>query len=326
MWILRSFSKDLTYFILPGVLSILLATLYPSLGETSLIYGFIATAFIDSGHVYTTVWRTYFHPEERSSHWVYLVTPVAVLFIFTSWYYLELPGMWSFVVYATLFHHLRQYYGFSKWYQQLNQRTDSTSDNFLYALCVLPFIAYHFRDGVVGGYYSTADLFLFPDQRILGICLGVYFLTLVAWVVREVSLYGKGIREPNRLLSVAFPSGVYAYCFLIGETITQTLFPLLFVHGVSYFAIMGQSLTRTRSKVFRSGSVALAIILLTGLIFGSGESWLEEEMTELLSEQPRGISSLVIGLSLTPLYCHYVFDAFIWKRGHRESALVYQRE
>jgi hypothetical protein len=34
------------------------------------------------------------------------------------------------------------------------------------------------------------------------------------------------------------------------------------------------------------------------------------------------LSTVIIGLWLTPLFCHYAFDAWIWKKSHRESALV----
>lgn len=321
MWILGKARLEFLLLYLPGLISIFLAILFPHLGDESIIYALLATAIIDSGHVYTTSWRTFLHPEELKSSKIYFILPGILFFIFFLWHNSGMKGLWSFVVYATLFHHVRQVYGFSKWYQGLNKRQDKTSDYFLYSLCIFPMIAYHFREGVPGNYYSDTDLFLTPNNTVLKVSYIIYAGILAGWIVREMRLWKEGTREINRLLSVGFPALVYGYCFFVARTFSQVLFPLLFIHGVPYIAVLGQSLYRTRKNRFRNFSMALLIVSFTAVIFGLGESWFESNV--ISSADPINyLTSFLVGVWLTPLFCHYLFDAIIWKRSHRESALV----
>ncbi len=307
---------------LPGLLAVMVAIYFPLLGEESLLYGLLAMGVIDSGHVYTTMWRTWLHKEEVVTDKLYILFPIAFFFLFTLWFYFELPYLWAFVVYSTLYHHTRQVYGFSKWYQKLNKRQDPESDRYLYFFAYFPMVIYHFRPGATANYYTEQDLFLYPQPVLRNFLLYFYLMVALTWGYREWKLWRSGVREGNRIFSVAFPGAVYAYCFLVGVTVTQVLFPLLFLHGVAYFGVMGQSMSRTQKRFAREG-VAILIVLVTAVIFGLMESWAEENVIEtVLGDRPL-LNSVIIGLSLTPLYCHYAFDAMIWKKNHRESHLVF---
>jgi hypothetical protein len=304
-------------------MSLAVAMIFPNLGETSLIYGLMATAILDSGHVYTTAWRTNFHPESAYRKSLYWLTPLLFFCFFLAWSYSQLPGIWSFVVYSTLFHHVRQTYGFSKWYQTLNRRKDKNSDRFLYALSLIPICLYHFREGVIGGYYSNNDLFLRPENLMVKILFIMYVIIVFGWLTYEVLLWKRRLREWNRLFSVAFPALIYGYCFLWGQSFTQVLFPLLIVHGSAYLVIMTHSLTRTQRARFRTPLVALCLLGLTALIFGLGESFIEESSLGGGDGHPSVLRSALIALTLTPLYSHYVFDAMIWKKSHPEASAIF---
>lgn len=322
MWILRTPLRELTFIYLPGLLAVMCAIFSPNLGEESLLYGLLAMGVIDSGHVYTTMWRTWLHKEEVVTDKGYVLFPLFFFFLFTIWFYLEIPYLWAFVVYSTLYHHTRQVYGFSKWYQKLNKRQDTESDRYLYFFAYFPMVIYHFRPEAIGNYYTTNDLFLYPQPVLRDFLLYFYLMVLMTWGYREWNLWHTGIREANRIFSVAFPAAVYAYCFLAGATVTQVLFPLLFLHGVAYFGVMGQSMSRTQKRFEKEG-IALIIVLMTAVIFGLGESWVEENMVErVLGDEPL-LNSMIVGLSLTPLYCHYAFDALIWRKNHREAGLIF---
>jgi len=325
MWILTSPRSEFLFLYLPGLLGLLFAILIPDLGESSLLYALIATALVDSGHVYTTAWRTLLSPAEFRSSKSYLILPLFFFFAFSAWYGLGAYGLWKFIVYATIFHHVRQLYGINKWYQSLNGRVDRNSDYFLYFLSVIPFLAYHFRPGVPANYYSQEDLFLFPFREVyLGFC--VLFITgVIFWLVYEYKLFVKGIREPNRFVGVFFPAILYGQCFLLAQTLSQVLFPLLLSHGIAYMAILALSLERTQRDRFRSFWIALFVIVLTAAFFGGLESFWEEGQSEFTSGLPLFLRASLIGATLTPLFCHYAFDARIWKKGHREGALVFRK-
>ena len=225
------------------------------------------------------------------------------------------------MVYATIYHHVRQVYGFSKWYQALNKRPDKISDFFLYALAVVPFAAYHFRSGVVSSYYSDEDLFMFPDLNILKAFIILYAMIVAGWIIYERRTWKNGKKEINRIMSVGFPALIYGYCFLAGQTLSQVLFPLLFIHGVAYVGILSQTLQRTRALHFKTFYLSLIIVAFTAAVFGLGESWIETNL--IATSNPSSyFTSILVGLWLTPLFCHYYFDAFIWKRNHRESKIL----
>jgi hypothetical protein len=322
MWILSTPLREFSYLYLPGLLAVAASLVWPDLGDESLLYGILAMGIIDSGHVYTTIWRTWLHSEEvktRSGYWFF---PIFFCAGFTLWFYFELPYLWAFVVYATFYHHARQVYGFSKWYQKLNHRTDKFSDFVVYFLAIFPLLIYHFRPEAIGNYYTENDLFLYPWEKLRDVLLFFYLSGVSLWIYREVRLWREGTKELNRILSVAGPGIIYAYCFLVGTTITQILFPLLFLHGVAYFGVMGQSLSRTQKR-FNREYVAILTVLATTIVFGLSESWFEENVVPRNLGQNAWLSSLIVGISLTPLFCHYAFDAVIWRKNHREARLVF---
>jgi hypothetical protein len=317
MWILNSPTLELSFIYIPGLLGIIIGVMFPHLGNSSFLYALLAMSLIDSGHVYTTFWRTYFHKRELISSKRYVVFPVLSFLLFFGWNISSLPGLWKFVVYSTLFHHVRQVYGLSKWYQSLNKRSDKISDFFLYSLSILPIITYHFRPGAISHNYTPNDLFLFPNIMIAQLLMMLFFGFLLGWIFYERSLWKNGVKERNRVISIAYPTIIYSYCFFIGETLTQVLFPLLFVHGISYLGIMGIALKKTQKIKFSSFSKAIFVIILTATTFGIGEAWIEQNILDL--SNPSFLNSLFIGIYLTPLFCHYYFDSVIWKKDHRES-------
>ncbi len=322
MWILKTPSREFSFLYLPGLLAVLVAVFFPSLGAESLLYGLFAVGFVDSGHVYTTMWRTWLHPEEVVSDKSYVLFPLVFFILFSSWFYFQIPYLWAFVVYATLYHHTRQIYGFSKWYQKLNQRQDPESDRYLYFFAYFPMVIYHFRPEAIGAYYTERDLFLYPQTGLRDFFLSFYLMVGMTWVYREWRLWKSGIRELNRLISIAFPGMIYGYCFLVGTTVTQVLFPLLFLHGVAYLGVMGQSLSKTQKR-FQKEGIAFFVVLITALLFGLLDSWVEENFLETFIGQAPVLNSLVVGLALTPLFSHYAFDALIWKKNHREAGVIF---
>lgn len=320
-WILGTLRKELLWLYLPGLCALVLSYfLIPPTAESAafLIYAFFAKEFFDSGHVYTTLWRTYFHPRERKRDGMYLYIPLCLFVIFWAWGYFQFPYLGAFIVYATIFHNVRQFFGISKWYQRLNGVYRKASDAFLYFLCFTPFVAAHFRtDYVWNSYYSPQDVFRWPNQTIYAVIAGIYIAGLLGWLVYEARLL-RSAREWNRLLSVAFPSLLYGVAFLFGHTASEIIFPLVVAHGVGYFALMSLALSRTQPR-FASFIKAVAVVAVTALFFGVLEGYFEDEFLDLSS---RTLAPLV-ALYLTPLFCHYYFDAFLWKGKHPEAKAIY---
>lgn len=324
LWILGSSRKDLSFLVLPGFVGLALSFAFFADVSEPLLYALLAVGFIESGHVYTTFWRTYLHPEERNSSRIYWLVPLVIFLVFANWMYFGRVGMWSFVAYANVFHHVRQYYGFNRWYQGLSKRPTPISDLFLYALCLVPIFGYHFRVDAIKGYYSDDDLFLFPNQTIFHASVISFGLIAIAWTIFEARRWSKGIHEPGRILSILTPASLYGICFFFGTSLTTILFPLVISHGFAYFGVMGESLRKTQSSRFPTFVRGVVIVIATAVVLGGLEFFFESNWIDFADAGPSGslVPSIVTGLYLVPLFSHFVFDAIIWRRKHRESPMM----
>lgn len=318
--ILPTFKKDLFWFYGPGVLAILLSLLILEDKEslTYIIYAFIATGFLDSGHVYVTLWRTYLNPQELRRNKVYIFLPLFWFFLFLAWIVFRWPYLSSFVIYVTVFHNFRQFFGISRWYQKLNKQFSKLSDFFLHLLCLLPFVVLHFRsDKRFISYYANDELFSFPNPMLYKATLIFMSFMLMVWGGFEVYRMRK-YRDFNRTLTVLFPSLIYYYAFVVSRTLSQALFPILISHAVSYFVLNYKVLPKINPKYF-TAKRAFGAIILTALVFGTLEFFFEHSFLSLTSIE-KAVPSAVI---LSILFCHYSFDAFLWKRSHPDAPSIY---
>ncbi len=321
MWIWGEGWKDAAWLYVPGLIAVALAFshVFEANSTGFLIFAFVAGGLLDSGHVYTTLWRTYFHRDERRRSHMYVVTPVLVFAIFALW--LSCGGLWigTFIVYATLFHNVRQFFGISKWYQRLNGVMRPASDKFLYALSFGPAVIGHFRSDVVWpSYYTRDEVMIVPWPEVYGALMSGYLAVLAAWVAYEIWILRKS-REWNRTLAIAMPALVYGLSFLRGQSLAEILFPLVVAHGAAYIGLTALSTHRLGRPVkWPLGAMSL-VVLFTALVFGTMEVFFEEFQMNLLD--PR--VAPLMALYLTPLFCHFIFDAFLWKASHPEASQIY---
>lgn len=327
-WILGAPRRDLALILLPGLAGLAIAALFTDGSRPLLLAALVAATLIDSGHVYLTVWRTVFRPAERRAAHIYWSVPLAIFAAVALWLALPLPGLWTALVYLTVYHHVRQFYGVSRWYQKLAGRFDAPSGRWLYALTLIPFALFHVRPGVRVALFSGDDLLLSPHAGLYTAGLAAFALVVAAWLFREVRLWRRGHREPGRVLSIAAPALLYALCFLVARTETAILLPLLLSHGIPYFALMGHSLRRLEPARYRTALGTAFVLLATAALFGGAESWLEHSVitTQTPNYASAGVSTgqaLLTALLLVPLVSHYIWDAFIWRGDHRDARVIY---
>ena len=188
-WILKNARYDYWLILFPGFLILPFIPFMTSEESiTFLILGFFAFAIADSGHVYTTAWRVATEKGIYAKLITYLV-PVGVFALFFCWYYFKIPLLWSFVVYATFFHHIRQFYGISRMYQRLNNRFSKVSDYFLYIMTIMPLVMLHFTSGIEFTYYTDQDILYFPNDTILYSLLAIYITVVISWLAWEAWQY-----------------------------------------------------------------------------------------------------------------------------------------
>jgi hypothetical protein len=321
MWILSTYRRDLLWLYLPGACALLLSfrLVHDDGSAAFFLFAFLAQGFFDSGHVYTTVWRTYFDRTElRRRRWLYGLLPLFVFGVSLSLGTYSLKILGAVVLYATIYHNIRQFYGLSKWYQRLSGHSRPWSDRFLYLLCAGPFFMAHFRPGVAWPkVYLGQDLLVYRSTAVYSALAALYIFVMIAWALYEWRLWQQN-PEPGRIFSVGFPALLYGLAFVHGRSLSQILFPLVVSHGCTYLVLTAVSMKRIGRIKFPLAAIVGAV-LTTALIFGAVDALYGGGLSD--SESPR--MTVWIALFLTPLFCHYIFDGFLWTRRHPDAARIY---
>ncbi|MEL6543843.1 MAG: hypothetical protein AAFQ82_04400 [Myxococcota bacterium] len=328
--ILGAFSTDVALLFLPGALTLALFWFVPPTMTSILVASFVTLYMLDSGHGYVTAMRIHLRPKALKSHsralqLAYWLTPLGAFLLAAGWVYSGLPGLWTALVYVTLFHHLRQLYGVLRWYQKLNGRFDQSSHRFLYGLMLIPICVLHGRsDSPIRGLFDD-DFLLFQSQSVMTALVVLHGIVAFVWIGFEIRTWRSGYRELNRLMAIGFPAGLSAFCVYFGDSVGQIVFPFLVLHAVAYFALVGLSLERTATQ--RSISWPFAALLAVALAAACGmfEWYYERELMvwnyERLAE--RFWPALVIGAYVTVPLSHYILDALIWRGDHPEARQVF---
>lgn len=327
MWIFGRASRDLLWLFIPGFVFVLAARAVAPENPAYLPLAFLALSLVDSGHGYTTALRTYWDREEFASRRAYWLAPLAIFATLFAWAWLGIPYLWTAILYTTVFHHLRQFYGIVRWYEKLNGRADRPSHFFSHALTATPIVLYHFNPGTVQGHFQGFEMLAYSNPLLWHAGLIGYVLLVAAWAGRETWLWrARGIREPNRVAALALPGALIGVCFLGGRTQAEVVFPIVIAHGVAYFALLGLSLKRLGR--FPALPLAIAVVAAFSFAFGALEYLYEQNLLEI-DYLTHGISALgaaVLAFYVTPSICHYLFDAWLWKGNHRQAKTVFARE
>lgn len=308
--------QDRLFILVPPVLAMLAAF---SFAENSQIYLLllVVVSIFDSGHVYITLWRTWWNTALQVKPKSFWTVPLAVFLLIFFWNYLELRYLWSFIVYFTVYHNVRQLYGINKWYQMLEEKFDKTTDYFLYGVCGLSFFALHFKPDFHYAYYTGHDLFVLPNAWLFSYLkaavLGLFFF----YLAYELLLYLKNrVILLNRFIFVVMAMLVYMASCLWATNALQLLAPLILTHALHYLVLIVLTGAKTNS-LLKTGLLKVTfIVLLSLLVFGGLEYYAENNYINILSHT--WLNSVVIGLYLTPLLTHFILDSIIWKQSYPE--------
>lgn len=324
-WIFGSSQRDFSFLVLPGLLTAFIVHLYHPEGFWDEALAFFALAFCDSGHVYTTFWRTYANAKERGRTFLYWLVPFLVFWAVALWAFWDVRTLWSAVIFATVFHNYRQFHGILKWEQKINQDKDPWHARSLLALCFLPFLIFHFRD-IQTEFVVEGALLHFPDTRLLNLGILFYLVVLISWAVRVLWQIYRGKNIAPVTLAIFTPAFLYALSFLWGRNIAEVLYPLVVAHGFAYMALMSLSLQRTQAPWQRGFIWWFGVMGATALFFGVSEARFEEWLLPRLD--PQGLKDFLVpalmGLYLVPLLTHYIYDGWLWKSNHPEARLIYR--
>ena len=319
-WIFGSLQQDALWLLFPGPLFLFLICFIGPLSTVASILFFIAFAFLDSGHVYLTWWRTIFNPKERGRTSSYFIVPLLILLTFTTLFYFDFSYIWSLVLYATAFHYIKQVIGFYHLYRKGRAR-DKLQTILFSLLLFLPFCAFHFKPDLVStGFYTQNDLLLFPSEKLYQtslITLLLFHVSFIFWELRNYFL--KRFCLPA-VLYIFIMSWFYIVLFLTPQfSMPVILSSLILSHSIPYSRLIQKSLKKKQPlRWFQTNKNVILVVLLTLMVLGGFESSLEKYFIDFKNQHFSMAKSLFHGLYLVPLFFHFYFDGVIWKRNHPE--------
>lgn len=280
---------------------------------------FIALVLFDSGHVYLTYVRIV--KEWKQIKYSAVTLHITLFIVFYLLQFFKVNYLWHFVVYATFFHFLRQFYGVMRWYLFLKENKHSyILDLLFYLTTITPILCMHFRSDLpVIGYYATVDTFHYASDQLLNTFKLVNSGAVLSWIAYELWFYYKFRDfELSRVLYLALTIALFNVVSFYSKGASTIILPLVSAHGLQYYLLLGQMVNKFH---FRSLFKTIFIVSVTGLTLGYLNGWAEEEInltySYLFSHDLLNI--LAVALLLTPLFVHYILDMLIWKRRFMEK-------
>jgi hypothetical protein len=298
---------------------------------------------IDVGHVWSTLFRTYFNKSDRLNHKKPIrYIPLILLPVLFCVAFYSLHLFWSILAYVAVFHFIKQQYGFMVLYSFKNQEKNSpVKQRFdkwvIYIGMLYPVIYWHFDVNRSFNWFAEKDflpLFKLVNNMELFSYLNVfYFLLLFIWVTSEIVVAKKEKIAIGKILWVV---STYLNWYLgIVFFNSDYVFSITNVvaHGVPYFVLIikykiGEEKIEKGSEL-KLFDVILNIfsVLILVLFVAFFEEYFWDMLVNLEKHEifvifsPYWIniedSPVLIALSVAiltlPQATHYAVDGVIWK-------------
>ena len=269
---------------------------------------------LDNGHVYMTYSRI--KKEYSQEKLFFILTPMVIAIVLFLWLELKIPYFWSFVVYATFFHFVRQIYGINRWYMAKEKLKSKVIDFFVYALIILPILSIHFNQNMEITLYSKDDFISYKSSLLFAITLLLNIIAFFGWGISEYFIYRRrGSINIYRIVFVLSNAILFALVGYFAKNYIEVIIPLMMAHGFQYL-ILSSSL---ESKINNRKMLKVFMTLLAiGIVFGGIDTYLQDEFDMDNSYLYYGdtIENLLLALLLTPLFSHYIYDMKIWKSNY----------
>lgn len=342
-WI-RNGSADGIFILLPPFFALLVVMLFPAAFKNSggmpVAYWVILIVMIDVAHVYSTLYRTYFNPDEfKKRHPLFIAIPI---FCYIAGILLYTAGniiFWRALAYLAVFHFIRQQYGFMRIYSRKENQDrlfifiDTMA---IYTATIYPLLYWHFA-GIHKNFnwFVDGDFVLGRSALLLSVSKFIYLVVIVAYVIKASWLFFKSGQfniPKNLVIAGTFLSWYFGIVYCNGDMAFTTL--NVVSHGIPYmalvwvteqkkFASVGGKKTTLLRLIFSQYSGVICFIGLV-LCFAYAEEglwdglvWKEHpEVFKPFSILPTisgGVLALLVPLLSLPQSTHYVLDGFIWK-------------
>ncbi|RYY48603.1 MAG: hypothetical protein EOO06_09685 [Chitinophagaceae bacterium] len=334
-------ATDSIFILLPPFICLAVIALFPATfqnnSEMALAGWIVLILLIDVGHVYSTLYRTYFDNQaiKRQAFLLYF-TPFAAFIICAVLYSVSPLWFWRLLTYAAVFHFVRQQYGFMRLYSRYESKTGfvpQLEKGMIYAGSIYPLLYWHLNGPRNFNWFIKDDFFYLDAGWLLYFITPVYICLIAVYVYVLLKVYLK--ERIFNLPKFAIIAGTaVSWYFGIVYFNGDMAFTLLNVvsHGIPYMALvwihgnkqrMKTSSGRFLSYVFSRKGLVIFILVLCAFAF------LEEFLWDIFVwDEHRSVfggnyfsnfrlnkeaMSILVPLLTLPQLTHYILDGFIWK-------------
>ena len=299
-------------------------------GEVGLIGWLVFVVGVDVAHVWSTLWVTLLHGDQRRAHAQRLALLAVGLYVGGVVIHASFGGFgfWRVVAYAACLHFVRQQVG---WVHLARaragelDRSGSRLDAAVVALAALEPLAYWHVHGRSFGWMVAGDFARMPSS-VLTFVRVAYAASAGAFLVREAAALRRGEFHLGKILVVVSTAiGWHIGIERFDSDLVFTAFNTA-AHAAPYVYLVVVR-AEAGSVAARARGGAVAAVTFAGLLVAIALT--EEALWESLvwgehgfSAPPRWAAALASGivpLLALPQLAHYAVDAVIWRRAHRPS-------
>ena len=322
---------DAFFLILPGFLGVFLYFFLMQFGITEMnpFLWFFVVLIADVGHVYSSLFRTYFHGEIRNKKRKLLFfVPMGSLFLLLFAASLGPAWFWRVMAYLAVFHFIRQQFGILKLFHSkrsclpLLQKIEILG---IYSFTIGPVLIWHLNGPYPFSWFLENDFLFFnldlPEQPFNIFFFITWMVLIFIWVRNRDSF---SWYRALFLFStfVTWYGGIIWFKGDLSFTLTNCL-----AHGIPYYALIWKETKWIQKKGLIKGLfIFLGVLFSLAYIeefFWDGIFWREHAgvflgMSEKLPLGEGNIGLIFLAILSLPQVTHYVLDGFIWKREFRE--------
>lgn len=292
--------------------------------------------FIDVGHVYSTVYRTYADKETVSKHpKLFVGLPLLLLVISVLLHSISSLLFWRCLAYLAVYHFIRQQYGFLKIYSRKetdNKTRRTIAAVTIYTATALPVLYWHVSPGRHFNWFVQHDFVTGAAHPLLPLLImAAFWLVLVVYGISELvfSIREKTVNVQKHLVIIGTALSWYMGIVYYNSDFVFTFLNVV-CHGIPYMALVwihGKKLHAQKGSFLKIiyGRFTLLLFLLPLFFIAYVEEgfwdtlvWKEHGNLFLLFQNisvalPKQALNMIVPLLALPQLFHYVIDGLIWR-------------
>ncbi|MES2512754.1 MAG: hypothetical protein V4580_01365 [Bacteroidota bacterium] len=294
--------------------------------------------FVDVGHVYSTLYRTYADKAIVNKHrHLFFGLPLILLILSVMLHSVSHLLFWRCLAYFAVYHFIRQQYGFLKIYSRKSDysKTKRIIDTLtIYSATALPVLYWHFSPDRNFSWFLKGDFLLASTSIIIpNVIIGLFWFMMAIYSISEFYIIFKtkffNVQKNSIVLGTAL--SWYLGIIYFNSDFVFTFLNII-CHGIPYMSLVwihGKKTYATKPapsflKIVY-GRFSILLFLLPLLLFAYVEEsfwdafvWNEHSSLLLGFKNfhlalSKNVLNIVVPLLALPQLFHYVIDGFIWK-------------